>query len=204
MIILGVVVAWVVLLTPFAVRRLRESNLDKSMLTYRKGLQIMRRQGYSVQPARLLEDETQLDNTDARPHLRVVRDDETAEGAEPHRYAAYSSVPSGLTEAAMLERPLVSMRVRRSRIFAGLVAATVLMTAVAGLAGGSLFVDAALLAGSSLVLFVALAFVSVALGYLEPASLGIRRSVTAYAPEVEYDQTAVLEDVAEPRQYAVG
>ena len=204
MIILGVVVVWVVLLTPFAVRRVRETNLDKSILNYRKGLQIMRRQGYSVQPARLLEDETPLEEVDARPRLRVVRDDEVLETPVANRYAAYSSVPNALVETVVAEQPLVSMRVRRARIFAGLVAGTVLLTAIATIAGGTLFVDAAILTGSALVLFVALAFVSVALGYLEPASLGVRRSATAYAPVAEQYHDASIEDETETRQYAVG
>jgi len=54
------------------------------------------------------------------------------------------------------------------------------------------------------VLFVALAFVSVALGYLEPASLGVRRSATAYAPVAEQGHVASIEDETETRQYAVG
>ena len=204
MIVLGVVVVWVVLLTPFAVRRVRETNLDKSILNYRKGLQIMRRQGYSVQPARLLEDETPMEEVDTRPRLRVVRDGEVLEAPAPNRYAAYSSVPNALVDTAVAEQPLVSMRLRRARIFSGLVAGTVLLTAIATISGGSLFVDAALLTGSALVLFVALACVSVALGYLEPASLGVRRSATVYAPVAEQYHDASIEDETETRQYAVG
>ena len=204
MIILGIVVMWVVLLTPFAVRRIREANLDKSIVNYRKGLQIMRRQGYSVQPARLLEDEQPLEISETRPHLRVVRDEDVEAAKAANPYAAYASVPNGLSNGDGSLRPLVSMRVRRARVFIGLTVVTVLFTIVAALGAGSFFTALAVLAGSALVGFVALAFVSVALGYLEPSSLGLRRVATAYAPEAEAYEDDDVEVVADARQYAVG
>ena len=204
MIILGIVVMWVVLLTPFAVRRIREANLDKSIVNYRKGLQIMRHQGYSVQPARLLEDEQPLDVPESRPHLRVVRDEDVLDFSPSNPYAAYASVPNGLIDVDGSLRPLVSMRVRRARVFIGLTSVTVLFSIVAALGAGSFFTAVAALAGSALVGFVALAFVAVALGYLEPSSLGLRRAATAYTPDAEAYEDDEVEFEADARQYAVG
>ncbi len=203
MIVLIIVVVWVVLLTPFAVRRFREANGDKPMLNFREGVQILRRQGYSVQPARILEDEVPLEVGHNRPHLRVVRDEDLVGVEKVNPYAAYATVPNALIDMEAPLRPLTSMRVRRSRMFVGLTLSTVLLTAVAALSGGSLFVDGAFVAGSALIGFVALALVAVALGYLEPSSLGIRSTATAYPAMVD-DQPMDVDFDVEPRQYAVG
>lgn len=76
--ILGILVLWVVLLSPFAYRWLRDRGGERSIETFHHEHESLRRRGYSVQPARVLEDEVPLiEEAPRRPRLRVVRDEDT-------------------------------------------------------------------------------------------------------------------------------
>jgi hypothetical protein len=81
--ILGILFLWAVLLTPFAVRHMRNGQSEKSIREFRNEHLSLRRRGYSVQPARILEDEPPLDDDESwRPRLRVVREDDTPHSLE--------------------------------------------------------------------------------------------------------------------------
>lgn len=97
-----------------------------------------------------------------------------------NRYAAaYSSVPDQRMGREYHEEPLrphVSMKVRRTRIFLGLIVSALLFTTLAMLVGSSIVQDVAILCWLGLVGFVAVALFAVSQGYLHETSLPIRRS----------------------------
>jgi len=81
--ILGLLILWVALLAPFAFRYVRDGRAEKSIREFRNEHVSLRRLGYSVQPARILEDEESLvDDQSWRPRLRVVRDEDTPSSLE--------------------------------------------------------------------------------------------------------------------------
>jgi len=103
-----------------------------------------------------------------------------------NRYAAaYSSVPNEHDAVRYNERDAVryqepsrrhlSMKVRRTRIFLGLVAGALLFTASDFVMSLSLVQDLAILFWLGLVGFVAAALIAVSQGYLHESSLPIRR-----------------------------
>jgi hypothetical protein len=95
-----------------------------------------------------------------------------------NRYAAaYSSVPNE-HDAVRYQEPSrrhLSMKVRRTRIFLGLVAGALLFTASDFVMSSSLVQDLAILFWLGLVGFVAAALIAVSQGYLHESSLPIRR-----------------------------
>jgi len=96
-----------------------------------------------------------------------------------NRYAsAYSSVPDERMTMRYEEtvRHHVSMKVRRTRIFLGLVAAAVFFTLCALMINVSLIQDLAVLCWLGLVGFVAAALFAVSQGFLHESSLPLRRS----------------------------
>lgn len=94
-----------------------------------------------------------------------------------NRYAAaYSSVPNERDAVRYQEPPRrhVSMKVRRTRIFLGLLAGALLFTASDFVMSSSLVQDLALVFWLGLVGFVAAALIAVSQGYLHESSLPIR------------------------------
>ena len=108
------------------------------------------------------------------------RDREQARQREEakNRYAAaYSSVPAP-HDPVMYDDPYaphVSMRVRRTRIFLGLLAGATLFTLGVFVVNSSIVQDLAVLSWIGVVAFVGLALYSVSQGYLHESSLGLRR-----------------------------
>ena len=145
MLIIGILLLWVVLLSPFAYRWLRDRGGERSIQTFHHEHESLRRRGYSVQPARVLEDEVPLvEETTRRPRLRVVRDEDTlpilesemsweewgrfygeelgeveAVAPQPTRstnpYAAYAATPSVSMPAPYAEAPLRQVSMRTRR-----------------------------------------------------------------------------------------
>jgi hypothetical protein len=95
-----------------------------------------------------------------------------------NRYAAaYSSVPDQRLAQHYEESSRVhhSMKVRRTRIFLGLLAGGALFTALAFVMGSSMVQDLALVFWLALVGFVATALFALSQGYLHESSLPLRR-----------------------------
>ena len=257
---------WLAVLIPWAVVKYR-NRAERSIDSFAAEHEVLSRQGYSVTPARRLDDaylyeeqayEPAHEPERSRPRLTVVRDDDTystieqrvtwdewehdydyerneeymapQEDAAPspgHRYAAYAHTPSGPTYDRHEFEPFESapaplhhtMRVRRHRIAAGLVALALVASAADVVLASSIAQDLVILTWLAVALYVAAAFFAVSVGYLEVASL-LGRRVVAYAPVEagygEYDQYADeqfdLYDEPEPtpnwtretRRYALG
>lgn len=157
-----------------------------------------------------------------------------------HRYAAYASAPSreatmvrpapGAYGDGFVDGPIrVSMRVRRTRIFASLGLSAIVTTGLNFLIGLSLLQYLAVLSWVGLVFYVALALFAVSQGYLEVSSLiGVRHgradapsyyeddpmedaeSFGLYADEQYYEETSYAEAPVddrwrrEPRRVALG
>lgn len=125
--------------------------------------------------------------------------------AANHYARAYASRPSEPVAATYYEAPLRSrsMRVQRRRVFAGLLATAVVLTALAFFVGSSIVVDLAALAWFALVAFVALALYAVSQGYLSESSLPLRlpqrRRLAVVEPLYGRDGTA---DEDEGGEYA--
>ena len=105
MLILGILVLWVVLLSPFAYRWLRDRGGERSIETFHHEHESLRRRGYSVQPARALADEVPLiDEAPRRPRLRVVRDEDTLPILESEmsweEWGRYNGIELGEDEVA--------------------------------------------------------------------------------------------------------
>ena len=109
----------------------------------------------------------------SREHVDTRERDEAR-----NRYAAaYSSVPAQ-HETVTYDDPYathVSMRVRRTRVFMGLLAGAVVFTLGALVMGSSIVQDLAVLSWIGFVGFVGLALYSVSQGYLHESSLSLRR-----------------------------
>jgi hypothetical protein len=117
-----------------------------------------------------------------------------AQRPEPgNRYAAaYSSVPSEHDavryDTVRHQEPLrarASMKVRRTRIFLGLLAGALLFTVASFVVGSSVVQDLALLLWLGLVGFVAAALIAVSQGYLHESSLPVHlpsRQLATIAP----------------------
>ena len=95
MLALIVVLFWLAILVPWAVLKFRNSRTEKSIDTFHAEHEVLSRQGYSVTPARRLDDaylyeehayEPEHEPARSRPHLTVVHDDDT-----------YSTLESRLT-----------------------------------------------------------------------------------------------------------
>jgi hypothetical protein len=105
------------------------------------------------------------------------------------------------------------MRIRRHRIAIGLASSALFFSGSNALFGVSFLQDLAVVAWASIVAYAALALVAVALGYLDPASLGIRRRSVAPVPA---DENTPVDDSVfyaeedhglwqrEPARYALG
>ena len=95
MLVLIVALLWLAILAPWAVIKFRNSRSERSIDTFHLEHEVLSRQGYSVTPARRLDDaylyeehayEPEHEPTRSRPHLTVVHDDDT-----------YSTLESRLT-----------------------------------------------------------------------------------------------------------
>ena len=82
---------WVAALTPWAVKKIRNFRSDKSIDHFHAEHEVLSRQGYSVAPARRLDDaylyeehsyEPEHESERSRPHLTVVHDDDTYSSLE--------------------------------------------------------------------------------------------------------------------------
>jgi len=83
--ILIIIFLWIAILAPFGIRFLRDGRAEKSIATFSHEHEALRRQGYSVAPARSLDDAEDLEVASspvARPRLRVVRDEDTYQSLE--------------------------------------------------------------------------------------------------------------------------
>jgi hypothetical protein len=207
MLLLVLALFWVALLAPVAIRRFRDGGAERSIESFHAEHEVLSRPGYVVAPAHRL-DETDGDASyeapaTRRPHLRVVRSDDTPstlearstwdewtenyEFDEPservtpttnHYAAAYSSRPRE-PEVEVMERyetPLRrrTMRQQRRMVFVSLLAAATLMTVIAVASGASLVLNLAALAWFAVVLYVALGLYSVSQGYLNEPSFSVR------------------------------
>ncbi|MGC2168627.1 MAG: hypothetical protein WA580_05945 [Acidimicrobiales bacterium] len=207
MLLLVLALFWVALLAPVAIRHFRDGGAERSIDSFHAEHEVLSRPGYVVAPAHRLDeaDEESYFEPPAgrRPHLRVVRSDDTPttlearstwdewtenyEFDEPsenvgvttnHYAAAYSSRPRE-PEVTVMERyeaPLRrrTMRQQRRMVFLSLVGAATLMTVIAVASGASLVLDLAALAWFAVVLYVALGLYSVSQGYLNEPSLNLR------------------------------
>ena len=230
MILLGLAVFWFFVIAGISWHFFSSARATKSVKTFEEGRHTLRRHGYSVPPAHIVEDEAHHVEAEAiRPRLRVVRDDvaETNEDvwaewgrehgvaveapvARPRNpYAAYKATPTA--ELTMhLDEPLprrVSMKVRRTRIFAGLLGSAIVFSLLNMVAGLSLLGDVAVLAWIGLVGFVVLALVAISLGYLNQPSFMTRRtplaSVTTLEPVVEDEEFYDADDTSDWRREPV-
>jgi len=95
MLALIVALFWLAILAPWAVVKFRNSRSEKSIDTFHAEHEVLSRQGYSVAPARRLDDaylyeehayEPDHEPARSRPHLTVVHDNDT-----------YSTLESRLT-----------------------------------------------------------------------------------------------------------
>jgi hypothetical protein len=95
MLALIVALFWLAILAPWAVVKFRNSRSERSIDTFHAEHEVLSRQGYSVAPARRLNDaylyeehayEPEHEPSRSRPHLTVVHDDDT-----------YSTLESRLT-----------------------------------------------------------------------------------------------------------
>jgi hypothetical protein len=86
MLALIVAIFWLAILVPMAVLRFRNSRSDRSIDHFQAEHEVLSRQGYSVAPARRLDDaylyeehsyEPEHEPTRSRPRLTVVQDDDT-------------------------------------------------------------------------------------------------------------------------------
>jgi hypothetical protein len=207
MLLLVLALFWVALLAPVAIRRFRDGGAERSIESFHAEHEVLSRPGYVVAPAHRLDENDEDSYNEApvtrRPHLRVVRSDDTPrtlearstwdewsenyEFDEPsetvaastnHYAAAYSSRPRE-PEVMVMERyetPLRrrTMRQQRRLVFMSLVAAATLMTVIAVASGASLVLDLSALAWFAVVLYVALGLYSVSQGYLNEPSLNLR------------------------------
>lgn len=86
MLALIVALFWLAILAPWAVVKFRNSRSEKSIDTFHAEHEVLSRQGYSVTPARRLDEaylyeehayEPEHEPARSRPHLTVVHDDDT-------------------------------------------------------------------------------------------------------------------------------
>ncbi len=153
-----------------------------------------------------LENRTSWDEWDRDYDYEHPRTIAAPQESAHHRYAAYASapsreaavsrrVPSG-ADGVFLDGPIrVSMRVRRTRIFASLGLSAIVTTGLNFLIGLSLLQYLAVLSWIGLVCYVATALFAVSQGYLEVSSLIGGRRGAVVAP-VYYDDDGSLEDDA--------
>jgi hypothetical protein len=203
MLLLVLALFWVALLAPVAIRRFRDGGAERSIESFHAEHEVLSRPGYVVAPAHRLDEideELSFEAPARRPHLRVVRSDDTprtlearttwnewsenyefdeasesAEAVTNHYAAAYSSRPREPEVIERYEAPLRrrTMRQQRRLVFMSLVAVATVMTVIAIASGASLVLDLSALAWFAVVLYVALGLYSVSQGYLEP-SLNLR------------------------------
>jgi hypothetical protein len=184
------------------------------------------------------EDEDYEDEVQSRPRLTVVHEDDTYRSLETrsswdewsedydydderptqsrydekNRYAAaYSSVPrESDTQRYDDQYPIrASMKVRRTRIFIGLLASAVLFTMFTLLVSSSLVEDVALLLWLGFAGFVAAALLSVSQGYLHESSLPLRRiysrgmaTIAPLRPEIYEDDDSEFYDGDDDGQWS--
>ena len=91
MLALIVALFWLAILTPWAVMKFRNSRLEKSIDHFHAEHEVLSRQGYSVAPARRLDDaylyeehayEPEHESGRSRPRLTVVQDNDTYSSLE--------------------------------------------------------------------------------------------------------------------------
>ena len=91
MLALIVVLFWLAILTPWAVMKFRNSRSEKSIDHFHAEHEVLSRQGYSVAPARRLDDaylyeehayDPEHEAARSRPHLTVVQDNDTYSSLE--------------------------------------------------------------------------------------------------------------------------
>jgi hypothetical protein len=91
MLALIVALFWLAILAPWAVVKYRNSRSEKSIDHFHAEHEVLSRQGYSVAPARRLDDaylyeersyEPEHESARSRPHLTVVQDDDTYSSLE--------------------------------------------------------------------------------------------------------------------------
>lgn len=105
-----------------------------------------------------------------------------------NRYvAAYSTTPHAreITHYGQPIEPYVSMRLRRTRIFLGLLVGAVLFTMLSFLVNSAIVQDIALLLWLGMAAFIAAALLSVSQGFLHESSLPLRRSNSRALASVE-------------------
>jgi hypothetical protein len=87
MLLVVIALLWVALLAPMALRRLRDSNTEKSIESFHAEHEVLARQGYAVSPAHRLSERDEMDyEPDPRPpRLAVVHDDDTYRSLESRR-----------------------------------------------------------------------------------------------------------------------
>lgn len=196
MVFVIVALLWTVILTPFAFRSLRRSRAEKSIARFSAEHRTLRDAGYTVQPVRALLDEPEELERSAYPPLRVVQHRDEVGSAEPNRsldewarrsglgerprptrsanpYAAYKATPSVTMTTHHDDAPIrrVSMRVRRTRIMAGLLTSAVGLTVGRVATGVSVLQSMAVVAWIALAVFAILALVAISLGYLDARSI---------------------------------
>lgn len=226
MFIVGIILLWVVLLAPFALRSWRDRRSEKSIEHFHAEHEALRRRGYSVQPTRALTDDLEEESSSVRPHLHVVPDQADSrpdhelsweewsarhgETPDPtpvrpaNPYAAYAAVPTA-SLTSHHDEPLtsrVSMKVRRRRFVIGLPFVAVLLSAVNLLASMAAVQDLAIVAWLLVVAYAVLALVAVALGYLEPSAFGLGRRRVASITSIATDESAI--DAEDHPHYALG
>ncbi|HEY1825535.1 MAG TPA: hypothetical protein VGG21_06195 [Acidimicrobiales bacterium] len=204
MLLLVLALFWVALLAPVAIRWFRDGRGERSIESFHAEHEVLRRPSYVVAPAHRL-DEVQDEElyeppVERRPHLRVVRSDDTVgtlearsnwdewsedysfdelhEAATPvnHYARAYSSQSREREYSTTYEPPLRrrTMRQQRHMVFLSLVALATLVTVAAAMSSSSIVVDLAALVWFSVVLYVALGLYAVSQGYLNEPSFSVR------------------------------
>lgn len=221
MLLIVIALLWVALLTPMALRKLRDRGTERSIESFHTEHEVLSRQPYAVAPAHRLSEPDPVGARDSR--LTVVHADDTYRSLESrrsweewsedydydryepavapaNRYAhAYSSVPREEAYARATAPRLArrSARAQRRLIFSSLAAAVVVTTGGAFLVSSSMVVDLAIVAWVALAGYVSLALYAVSAGYLDESSLGMRRRaqpMASVAPLRREPMTALNEE----------
>lgn len=204
MLLIVLALFWLALLTPMAIRRLRDGAAERSIESFHAEHEVLSRQGYVVNPAHRLDQpdevETGLQGPSRRARLTVVHADDTYRSLESrgswddwsrdyeydepereresmNRYAAaYSAAPSTPSVRRTYEAPIRrrTMKSRRRTMFVRLVVVAVVLTILTFMVSYSLILDLAVASWLCVVGFVALALYSVSQGYLNESSLPLR------------------------------